>query len=309
MVPLIIDCDPGVDDAIALLMAMARGDRFHLLGITAVAGNVPLPYTVRNALKICALAGNFQLPVYAGCPRPLLQPLFTAADVHGATGLRGAELPEPQAEPQPSHAVSFLIDTLTQAAQPVTVAALGPLTNLAVALVQAPQIAQHIERLVVMGGAVGQGNVTPAAEFNIYVDPHAARIVFEADIPTTLITLDTTHQVLTTPKRLAAIRQLGSDVARAAADLLAHYGRSDIERYGMEGAPLHDPCVVAYLLQPELFSLRPTTVTVDIVSPDNMGRTVVDWWYRTGAAANVEIAAAVDASGVYDLVLDALSRF
>lgn len=309
MVPLIIDCDPGVDDAIALLMAMARGDRFHLLGITAVAGNVPLPYTVRNALKICALAGNFQVPVYAGCPRPLLQPLFTAADVHGATGLRGAELPAPQAAPQPSHAVSFLIDTLTQAAQPVTVAALGPLTNLAVALVQAPQIAQHIERLVVMGGAVGQGNVTPAAEFNMYVDPHAARIVFEADIPTTLITLDTTHQVLTTPKRLAAIRQFGGDVALAAADLLAHYGRSDVERYGMEGAPLHDPCVVAYLLQPELFSLRPTTVTVDIVSPDNMGRTVVDWWHRTGAVANVEIAAAVDASGVYDLVLDALSRF
>ncbi len=272
--PIIIDCDPGVDDAIALLLALAHPTQLNILGITTVAGNVSLHYTSQNALKICALTG-VNAPVYAGCPRPILRPLATAANIHGTTGLQGAELPEPKQSLMVQHAVAFLIDTLQQAPEPITLATLGPLTNIAVALIQAPQIATKIKQIIAMGGAITHGNITPAAEFNIYVDPHAAKAVFESGIPIKLITLDTTHQVLTTAKHLTAFRQLNSAVGNAAADLLTHYGTYDRERYGMDGAPLHDPCVIAYLLQPGLFTFKPTYATVDTTSPDNLGRTVV----------------------------------
>ena len=299
--PLIIDCDPGVDDAIALLLALAHPTALGILGITTVAGNVPLPYTSQNALKICTLAHR-DVPVYAGCPRPLLRPLFTAADIHGATGLQGAELPEPGRSLMVQHAVAFLIDTLQQAVAPVTIAALGPLTNIAVALIQAPQIANKIDTIIAMGGAITHGNVTPAAEFNIYVDPHAAQVVFESGIPITLITLDTTHQVLTTPERLDTFRQLNTPVGDVAADLLTHYGTPDRERYGINGAPLHDPCVIAYLLKPELFTFRSAHTAIDTTSPENLGRTVIDWWGRTGKSPNAQVAESVDAAGIYELL-------
>ncbi|MEO1593054.1 MAG: nucleoside hydrolase, partial [Cyanobacteria bacterium J06632_22] len=295
---VIIDCDPGVDDAIAILLALAT-DSLNILAITTVAGNVPLHYTTNNALKICQLAGRPDLPIYPGCPRPMLKPLHTATEVHGATGLQGAELPAPSAPPQPQHAVEYLIHTLSQAAEPITLATLGPLTNVALALIQKPSIAQNIQEIVAMGGAVTHGNVTPSAEFNIYVDPHAAEVVFSAGIPTTLITLDTTHQVLTTAERLQTIRDLGSPVAQAAADLLAHYGHADAERYGMPGSPLHDPCVIAYLMQPHLFGRRPVPVSVAVDAGPTQGRTVIDWWHRQEGAINVTDA--VDTPAFYDL--------
>ncbi|MDV3349630.1 nucleoside hydrolase [Leptothoe sp. LEGE 181152] len=304
--PLIIDCDPGVDDAIALLLAIAHPAAFNILGITTVAGNVPLHYTSQNALKICALA-HADIPVYAGCPRPMLRPLSTAVDVHGATGLQGTELPTPQQPLMVQHAVAFLIETLQQASAPITLATLGPLTNIAVALIQAPQITNKIDTIIAMGGAITHGNMTPGAEFNIYVDPHAAQVVFASGIPIKLITLDTTHQVLTTPERLKSFRELHTPVGHTVADLLAHYGTPDVERYGMNGAPLHDPCVIAYLLNPELFTFRPTYTTVDTTSPENMGRTVIDWWERTGKAPNVDVAASVDTTSMYDLLIKSLA--
>ncbi|NEZ55562.1 nucleoside hydrolase [Adonisia turfae] len=304
--PLIIDCDPGVDDAIALLLAIAHPAAFNILGITTVAGNVPLHYTSQNALKICALA-HADIPVYAGCPRPMLRPLSTAIDVHGATGLQGTELPTPQQPLMVQHAVAFLIETLQQASAPITLATLGPLTNIAVALIQAPQITNKIDTIIAMGGAITHGNMTPGAEFNIYVDPHAAQVVFASGIPIKLITLDTTHQVLTTPERLKSFRELHTPVGHTVADLLAHYGTPDVERYGMNGAPLHDPCVIAYLLNPELFTFRPTYTTVDTTSPENMGRTVIDWWERTGKAPNVDVAASVNTASIYDLLIKSLA--
>ena len=305
---IIIDCDPGVDDAIALLLAIAHPTELNILGITTVAGNVPLDYTSQNALKICALA-NTNIPVYAGCPRPMLRALSTAADIHGATGLQGTELPNPQQSLMVQHAVAFLIDTLQQTSEPITLATLGPLTNIAVALIQAPQIAHKIDRIIAMGGAITHGNITPAAEFNIYVDPHAAQVVFASGIPITLITLDTTHQVLTTPEHLARFRTLATPVSVAAANLLTHYGTSDIKRYGMPGAPLHDPCVIAYLLKPELFTFKPTYTTIDITSPDNIGRTVIDWWGRTDHPPNTEVADSVDAAGIYELLTRTLADY
>ncbi|MEM7772807.1 MAG: nucleoside hydrolase, partial [Cyanobacteria bacterium P01_A01_bin.37] len=232
--PIIIDCDPGVDDAIALLLAFASPE-LTILGITTVAGNVPLSLTQTNARKICELAQRSDIPVYAGCPRPMLQPLQTAEEIHGKTGLDGTELPPPTMPLQSEHAVSFLIRTLEHAATPITLATLGPLTNIAIALIQAPHIAQNIQSIVMMGGAITLGNITPTAEFNIYGDPHGADVVFRSGIPITLISLDVTHQVLTTPERLLDIRAIASPAGQTAANLLSFYGQLDCDRYEMQG--------------------------------------------------------------------------
>ena len=305
--PIIIDCDPGVDDAIALLLALASTDALQILGVTAVAGNAPLRLTQKNARRICQLAGRPNVPIYAGCPGPLLQPLVTAAHIHGETGLKGADLPEPTLPLQPQHGVNFLIDTLTQTDQTITLATLGPLTNVAVALIQQPQIVENIEEIVVMGGAITHGNVTPSAEFNIYVDPHAAQVVLGAGAKLTLISLDVTHQALTTPERLTAIRALNTPVSQAAAGMLAYYGVEDAERYGMPGSPLHDPCVIAYLLQPTLFTGREAYVEVDITSPLTLGRTVVDLWRTSDHPANAKVIQTIDADGFYQLLIDHLA--
>jgi purine nucleosidase len=217
-------------------------------------------------------------------------------------------LPEPTQPAPTQHGVDFLIQTLATAPRPITLAALGPLTNLAVALIQAPQLVEQVAELVIMGGAITQGNITPSAEFNIFVDPHAAQVVLAAGWPITLITLETTHQVLTTPARLAALRQIGTPVAQVAADLLTHYGQSDIERYGMAGAPLHDPCVIAYLLQPELFSAAAAYVTVETTGRHTLGRTVVDSWGLTGQSPNARVVQSVNVEGLYDLLLTRLGQ-
>lgn len=303
--PIIIDCDPGVDDAIALLLAFASPE-LEILGITTVAGNVPLALTQKNARQICELAHRTQIPVYAGCPRPILRSLATAEEVHGTTGLFGVDLPEPALPLQSQHGVDFLIETVMTADRPVTLATLGPLTNLAVALIKAPQIAKNIAEVVAMGGAVTHGNITPSAEFNLYVDPHAAEVVFSSGMAVTMIGLDATHQVLTTPDRLNQMKAIGTPVAHAAATLLSHYGSHDAERFGMAGSPLHDPCVIAYLLQPHLFTTKKCYVTVETQSELAIGRTIVDWWQVTDRVPNVNVVETIDAAGFYQLLIERL---
>lgn len=307
---IIIDCDPGVDDAIAILLACASPE-LEILGITTVAGNVPLSFTSQNALKICQLAGRSEIPVYAGCPRPMMRPLETAGHVHGVTGLQ-VDLPEPQRAIEAQHGVDFLIQTLMNAAEPLTIATLGPLTNLAIALIQAPQIVPQIKEVVLMGGAIGQGNVTASAEFNIYVDPHAAAVVFDSGLKSglklTMIGLDVTHKVLTTPERLQQIRAIGTRVGTVAADLLAKYGMHDVEQFGMPGSPLHDPCVIAYLMRPELFEGKDLNVEVETMSERGMGRTVVDVWNSEGRSANANVILRADDMGFYQLLVDRLAR-
>ncbi|MBD1916853.1 MULTISPECIES: nucleoside hydrolase [Cyanophyceae] len=306
--PLIIDCDPGVDDAIALLLAFASAAEFDLLGITTVAGNVPLALTQANARRICHLAQRTNVPVYAGCPRPLLRSLTTAEDIHGATGLQGTQLPEPAMPLQSQHAVAFLIEQLTTTSVPITLATLGPLTNLAVALIQCPAIAQNIDQVVMMGGALGCGNITPAAEFNIYVDPHAAKVVVDAGLPLIMIGLDVTHQVVTTPDRLAALEALGTPVGKAAAGMLRYYGQLDLERHGLAAPPLHDPCVLAYLLRPDLFSGRPMHLAIETEGTLCLGRTVANGHPTPAAPANATVIETANADGIYALLIERLRK-
>ena len=309
--PIIIDCDPGQDDAIAILMALASPEELHVLGITCVAGNVPLAHTEKNARRICELAGRLDMPVFAGCPRPLIQPLRTATHVHGGTGLDGCGLPEETAMAlQGRHAVDYIVDTcLSGEDHAVTICLLGPMTNLAVAIVKEPRIVPKIESVAFMGGvAFGQGNITPAAEFNIGVDPHAARIVLEAGLDIVMFGLDVTHQAITTPARLDAIRAIDTPVGRAATGMLTFYDRNNPERYGGPGGPLHDPCVIAWLLNPELFRGKRANVAVETDSALTMGRTVVDWWGVTDAAPNATVMDRLDANGFYALLLDRLAR-
>ncbi len=307
--PIIIDCDPGQDDALAILLALGSADDLEVVGITAVAGNVPLPLTEKNARKICELAGRPDVPVHAGCARPILRPLVTAEYVHGKTGLDGADLPEPSAPLAPGHAVDFLIDTLMARPQgEVTLCPIGPLTNVALAIVKQPAIIPRIGEIVLMGGAMAAGNTTPAAEFNIYVDPHAARVVFEAGVKLTMLGLDVTHQALVDQDRLDAIAALGSPVARAATGLLDFFNRFDRERYASPGAPLHDPCAIAYLLAPELFAGRDCHVAIETASELTMGATLVDWWAMTGKPANATVIDQVDADGFFTLLTERLGR-
>jgi purine nucleosidase len=306
--PLIIDCDPGVDDAIALLLAFASPDEFDLLGITTVAGNVPLALTQANARRLCHLAQRTDVPVYAGCPRPLLRPLITAEDIHGSTGLEGVVLPEPTMALQAQHAVAFLMEQCTTAMAPITIAALGPLTNLAVALIQCPAMAKGIDQVVIMGGALGFGNITPAAEFNFYVDPHAAKVVVDAGLPLTILGLDVTHQVVTTAERLAALEALGTPLGQTVAALLRHYGQDDVDRHDLAGPPLHDPCVIAYLLCPDLFTGRPMHVDIETEGTLCLGRTVANARPTEAVPANAMVIETADAEGVYALLTERLGK-
>jgi purine nucleosidase len=275
---IIIDCDPGQDDAIALLLALASAE-LEVLGITTVAGNVPLRLTSLNALKVRELAGRTDVPVFAGADRPLKRELVTAEEVFGASGLEGAALPEPRLPLDPRTAADFIVETvMARPAGTVTLVPVAPLTNIALALQKEPRLATRLKAIVLMGGAIGLGNTTPAAEFNIYVDPHAADVVFRSGANLTMLGLDVTHQAITTPTRVEAIRAVGTPVVRTVAAWLEFYNRHDVERYGSEGGPLHDPCAVGYLLWPELFRGRFRHVAVETEGRLTLGRTVVEWW-------------------------------
>ena len=305
--PVIIDCDPGADDAVALLLAFASRE-LDVLGVTTVAGNVPLDLTSANALKLCALAGRGDVPVFAGCDRPLARALETATHVHGETGLGDVELPVPSNTLAPGHAVEFIIETLRASEGEITLAPTGPLTNIATAISRAPEIVSKIRQIMLMGGAVGRGNVTPAAEFNIYVDPHAAAIVFGAGAPIVMIGLDVTHQALATTDHIDAFVALGNEAGRTVAALLRHYGRPDPDRYGGPGVPLHDPCVIAYLLRPDLFEGRAARVTVEVEEGPSCGRTVVAFEAAPGPAATTTVLERIDAAGFFALLTKRLAR-
>jgi purine nucleosidase len=306
---IIIDTDPGQDDAVAILVALASPE-LEVLGITAVAGNVPLSLTEKNARKICELAGRPEIKVFAGAMHPMLRQLVTAENVHGKTGLNGPDLPEPTMPLQKQHAVDFILETLMrEEAGSVTLCPLGPLTNIALALEREPKIAPRIREIVLMGGGFFEGgNVTPAAEFNIYVDPHAADVVLKSGIPIVMVPLDCTHKALTTAKRVAAFRGLGSRPGIATAEMLEFFERFDESKYGTDGGPLHDPCVIAYLLKPELFSGRHINISVEIASELTMGMTVADWWGVTKRPKNVTYLRDVDHEGFFELLIERIGR-
>lgn len=304
---IIIDCDPGTDDAVALLLAMAAPDELEIRGITCVAGNVPLERTAANARRVRELAGRADIPVLAGCPRPILRPLVTAVHIHGSDGLAGAGLPPPASALTQGHAVDFIIDECLAAGPAgITLCPLGPLTNIALAIVKAPEILPHIAEIVLMGGAVlGPGNVTPAAEFNIHVDPHAAQVVFDCGRPIVMHGLDVTHQAIANPARVAAIRAIGSPVGDAAAGILELYDRDGEARYGEPGGPLHDPCVIAWLLDPALFTGRAAHVAVETTIEAEIGRTTADWHPQ---AANATVITGIDADGFFGMITERLGR-
>ena len=307
---IIIDTDPGQDDAVAILLALASPEDLDVSGITCVAGNVPLPLTSKNARIVCELAGKTDVPVYAGCDRPLGRELVTAEHVHGKTGLDGPVLPDPQMPLAEGHAVDFIIDTLRrEPAGAVTLCPLGPLTNIATAFQKAPDVAGKVKQIVLMGGGYFEGgNITPTAEFNIYVDPQAAEIVFKSGVDIVVMPLDVTHKALVTKPRNDAFRNLGTPVGVAVAEMTDFFERFDKEKYGSEGAPLHDPCVTAYLIKPELFSGRHINVEIETQSELTMGMTVADWWRVTDRAPNAMFMGDIDADGFFALLTERLAR-
>lgn len=309
--PIIIDCDPGQDDAICLMLAMSSPDELDILGVTTVAGNVPLALTERNARQIREIAGRSDVPVFAGCAKPMVRNLVTAEKVHGKTGIDGIDIIEPKQALEEQHGVDFIVETLRAAdAEPITIVPMGPLTNIGQAFTKDPSVVEKVEQIILMGGAMREGgNHSPSAEFNILVDPHAADIVFRCGRPITVMGLDVTHQVLATPERRDRIRAIDNGAARATVGMLDFFNRHDTVKYGSMGAPLHDPCTVAYLLKPELFEGKLCNVSIETESELTMGNTAVDFWHVTDRPKNATWIHAVDADGFYDLLIERLSRY
>lgn len=309
--PIIIDCDPGQDDAVAIFLAMSSPGDLEILGITTVAGNVPLALTERNARMMCDVAGQKETPVFAGCAEPMVREAITAEYIHGETGIDGVDVFEPETPLQDRHAVDFIIDTLLVADEAsVTLVPTGPLSNIATAIDRQPRILRQVQEIVLMGGAMREGgNRTPSAEFNILADPQAAAIVFNCGRPITVMSLDVSHQVLSTRERVAKIAALGNPVAEATVGMLSFFHRYDTKKYGSHGTPLHDPCTVAYLLQPELFKTKLCNVSVETESELTMGHTAVDFWHVTDRPHNVNWAYEIDADGFFALLTDRLGRF
>jgi purine nucleosidase len=308
---IILDCDPGQDDAVNLLLAMSSPDELEILGITTVAGNVPLALTEINARLMCDIAGRGDIPVFAGCEKPMVRDLVTAEHVHGATGINGIEVTEPVHPLQEQHAVDFIIDTLNEADDDsITLVPTGPLTNIGSAISKAPEILPKVREIVLMGGAMREsGNISPSAEFNILVDPQAADIVFNCGRPITQMGLDASHQVLTTRERIERLKEIDNEAARATVGMLDFYNRHDMAKYNYVGAPLHDPCTVAYLLKPDIFEGKLCNVTVETESELTMGHTAVDFWHVTDRPRNTNWIYVVDADAFYDLLTERLARF
>ncbi len=302
---IIIDTDPGQDDAVAILLALAAPE-IDVLGLTAVAGNVPLPLTQKNTRIICELAGRTDIKVFAGAEQPMVRDLVTAEHVHGSTGLNGPEWQAPKMQLQDGHAVDFIIETLRlHDIGEVTLCVLGPLTNIGMALEKAPDIAPRIQQIILMGGGCFEGgNITPAAEFNIFVDPHAAAIVFDAGIPLVVMPLDVTHKALTTAKRIEAFYGIGNASGTATAEMMDFFERFDAEKYGTDGGPLHDPNVIAYLLEPDIYKGRHVNVEIETKSELTMGMTVVDWWGVTDRKPNALWIRELDDDRFFALLLE-----
>ena len=300
---IIIDTDPGQDDAVAILLALSSPE-LEILGITTVAGNVPLSLTTKNALIVTELAQRQDIGVFAGCEAPLSRPLVTAEYVHGATGLDGPELKEPISKAKSKHAVDFIIETLRKnEPKAITLCPLGPLTNIASAFQRAPDIIERVKQIVLMGGAYFEvGNITPTAEFNIFVDPEAASLIFKSNVDLVTIPLDVTHKALTTPARIKKFYKMNTKCGQFVAEMTAFFERFDKEKYGTEGAPLHDPCVIAYLLEPDIFSGKQINVEIETNSELTLGMTVADWWGVTEKKANTLFIGDVDPDKFFDLL-------
>ncbi|MDX6686597.1 MAG: inosine/uridine nucleosidase [Baekduia sp.] len=303
--PLVLDCDPGHDDMVAILLA-AASPALDLRAITTVAGNGTLEQTTRNALLTCTLAGIGDVPVAAGCDGPLLGALHTAGEVHGESALDGAALGEPAVALDARHAVDLLADVLRGARSPVTVVATGPLTNVALLLRRHPELQAAIGEVVIMGGSAGAGNWRPLAEFNIFVDPEAAHIVFTSGLPVTMCGLDVTHQALATEDVLAALRALGTPLAATVVDLLGFFADRYRELWGFPAAPVHDPVAVARVIDPRLVGCVPAHVAIERDGTHTRGATVVDRFGVTGEAPNAEVALELDHAGFWALIVDAV---
>jgi pyrimidine-specific ribonucleoside hydrolase len=299
--PILLDCDPGHDDAIALLLALASPE-LELLGVTTVAGNQTLEKTTANAIRLLEFAGRTDVPVAAGADRPLVREPFVAAYVHGETGLDGPDLPPPQGSPVNRHAVDFLADRIREVDGAVTLVPVGPLTNVALMLALHPDA--RPERIVLMGGAIAEGNITPAAEFNIWADPEAAARVFASGIDVTMIGLDVTHKALFTT---AHIGRLAGRVGEMVTELLRFYGRFHRDVYGFDGSPIHDAVAVAHVLRPDLVETLERNVEIDVESELCRGRTVVDLWRRTERAPNAQVGVEIDAEGFLELLIERIN--
>jgi len=306
MTPVIFDCDPGHDDVVALLLALASSE-VELLGVTTVAGNQTLERVTRNALAVLEHVARADVPVLAGAPRPLVRELTVAADVHGESGLDGARLKPPTGGPLPARACDWIAQTIEQSTRPLTIVATGPLTNIALLLALYPEVESAIDRIVLMGGSIGEGNVTPAAEFNIWSDPEAATRVLQSDIDITMIGLDVTHRALLTPKELRELHGAGR-AGRLVADMYGFYLKFHAERYGWRGAPAHDAMAMAYVIDTDLFTTQTVGVTVDIGTGLGRGRTYVDRWRVTDWPASTRVATEVDGPRFLRLLVERIAR-
>ena len=309
-IDLIIDTDPGADDVVALLFALASPQELNIRALTTVAGNVRLDKTSRNARLAREWAGREDVPVYAGAPKPLMRTPIYAENVHGKEGLSGVTVHEPKKGLAQGNAVNYLIDTL-KAAKPhsITIAMLGPQTNLALALIQEPEIVQGIKDVVVMGGAhFNGGNITPVAEFNLFADPQAAEVVLKSGVTLTYLPLDVTHKILTSEARLKQIAAINNTASKLVGDILNEYVKGDMEHYGLSGGPVHDATVIAYLLKPELFTGRLVNVIVDSREGPTFGQTIVDWHDGMKAPKNAFWVESGDAQGFFDLLTQRLAR-
>ncbi len=308
---IIIDCDPGQDDAVALFLALSSPEELEILGITTVAGNVPLKLTERNARIICDIADSKETEVFAGCSRPMLVDLMTAENVHGKTGIDGIDIFKPKTPLKELHAVDFIVKSLKDAdTDSITLVPTGPLTNIALAIIKDPSILDSIKQIVLMGGAMREaGNLSASAEFNMRVDPHAAKVVFECGLPIIVMSLDVTHKVLTSKERVSEIESIGNSVSTATANMLKFFARYDSEKYGVDGAPLHDPCTIAWLLNQNLFIGKECNVRIETESSLTLGHTSVDFWGVEGNIPNAIWMQDVDDDGFYDLLINRLRRF
>ncbi len=297
-IPVIIDCDPGHDDAMALLLALASPE-LELSAVTTVAGNQTLEKVTANAIRVLDVVGETGIPVAAGAERPLLHLARAAGEVHGETGLDGPDLPPPSREPEPLHAVELIASMLRE--RPHTLIPVGPLTNIALLLALHPELHDRIERIVVMGGAYGLGNVTPSAEFNLWVDPEAAHRVFSSGLDVTMVGLDVTHRAMLSAAKADALREKGH-AGLVVSDLHRFYRRFHMEVYGHDDTPVHDALAVAAVIDPSLLTLERLPVEIDVTQGPCRGRTVVDQLRRTGATPNADVAVDVNADGFIDLL-------
>ena len=306
-IPVIIDCDPGHDDAVALALALARPE-LDVLAVTTVSGNADLERTTRNALRVLALLGR-RVPVAAGAERPLVREPWIPIEFHGESGLDGADLPEPTTGPIAASAVELMASILRDTPEPVTIVATGPLTNVALLLRSAPSLTERIEGFSLMGGSLGEGNTTASAEFNIWSDPEAAAIVFGSGRPIRMAGLDITHQALMLPDDVARLDALGTRPGRVFADLMRFFTVHHRDRYGWDGPPIHDAVAVAWLVAPELIGAAPLRIDIETGGGPARGRTVADREGLTGAPPNAEVGLRIDREGLMDLLVDAIGSY